>query len=805
MSFEHKRTAEMFNRDAGPVSKQARSQVTNDTKWEPILLDNTNTFAFATVIFNDPFIPGALVLGKSLENHHGDAIDRICFISPEVSNEGRNALELVFNHVIEVPYIEHNVEAVRWKRFKDRYTWVRKCFTKLHCLRLTTYAKVLFLDADVLCMANLADAFERDHPFGILMFDSVVDINNAKGFPDSSVRDRSLKNSYGFAGCFVGFVPSMDTFKDILDLLYTKNYYGRQNYNAGPDEQLVTEYFGGKMESLDAEYCCVSWKAAKIAELGGQVRLLHFVTATPWDFDEKGKIWDDYCIWLQFARSLLLEIPALRPFLPIERMVRFADNNTPEVSSLSLALYLSHELQSTFCPPSSYSDLVRSSKTVVVFVDAESCLEVSYLPLVLPNKLIDFFDVFVFVGNELELSIDHSKFVVMSFEEYNAELETKFEIKKAVTINYHSSKFETAVKPHTLETPLFVYPGTTETDQVVHSYSAHERISFVGLNDVFRTMIPQTKSQSIEFYASLFPNEQYVPPQDNKQIAALFKDRATKRVLLGYLKSSAFRGANRTSLLYALNRADVRGDKAVYKMMHYCVHNAYYNPRSRKNNRAERKAQDFMDRLREAKISIPAGNTFLDYGCGDATISVELGRMLGSGSVYAADVRPIAVKGSNLTFLQVYDNKISIPDNSVDICTCSAVFHHVENFSEVADELMRVLKPGGTLIIKEHDCHTVFFAMWLDVMHGFYSLVTTDPQEDPLHVEMYHSYYRPMKAWKAAFLERSYEFLHSHRVIRDDCYRSCFLVLRKPLVPIVPVVEEKEMEHIEEHTESISE
>ncbi|WP_289161419.1 class I SAM-dependent methyltransferase [uncultured Parabacteroides sp.] len=47
------------------------------------------------------------------------------------------------------------------------------------------------------------------------------------------------------------------------------------------------------------------------------------------------------------------------------------------------------------------------------------------------------------------------------------------------------------------------------------------------------------------------------------------------------------------------------------------------------------------------------------------------------------------------------DGRIDFEDDSFDLITCISVLHHIPNVSYVVSELVRVLKPGGYLIIRE--------------------------------------------------------------------------------------------------------
>ncbi|GIQ91841.1 hypothetical protein KIPB_015274, partial [Kipferlia bialata] len=57
----------------------------------------------------------------------------------------------------------------RWERFKELYDWLPACFTKLACLRLHPYEKVLFFDADMICLGVVDHVFALNAPAGVMM------------------------------------------------------------------------------------------------------------------------------------------------------------------------------------------------------------------------------------------------------------------------------------------------------------------------------------------------------------------------------------------------------------------------------------------------------------------------------------------------------------------------------------------------------------------------------------------------------------------------------------------------------------
>lgn len=113
------------------------------------------------------------------------------------------------------------------------------------------------------------------------------------------------------------------------------------------------------------------------------------------------------------------------------------------------------------------------------------------------------------------------------------------------------------------------------------------------------------------------------------------------------------------------------------------------------------------------KIEMEGCKRFLDAGCGNGFISIEVAKKLGkNGEVYAVDIHEPSIKKvrekiKNLNIkvkaiLADITKKIPIEENSVDIYFMANVLHGIvanEKTDELMKEINRVLKPKGKLII----------------------------------------------------------------------------------------------------------
>lgn len=114
-------------------------------------------------------------------------------------------------------------------------------------------------------------------------------------------------------------------------------------------------------------------------------------------------------------------------------------------------------------------------------------------------------------------------------------------------------------------------------------------------------------------------------------------------------------------------------------------------------------------------MNLQPESVFLDLACGSGLYSVEAAkRKGGKGVVYGVDLwgdgirlleERIKEEGIiNVTPIQSDASSIPLEDNSIDTCLMATVLHDfVEDSTAdaVLDEVARLLKPGGTLVIIE--------------------------------------------------------------------------------------------------------
>jgi len=111
--------------------------------------------------------------------------------------------------------------------------------------------------------------------------------------------------------------------------------------------------------------------------------------------------------------------------------------------------------------------------------------------------------------------------------------------------------------------------------------------------------------------------------------------------------------------------------------------------------------------LREAVGRSPAGAAVVDYGCGDGHLIWTLhhhGLLDHAGSVIGLDISDIRLRrfadntGYN-TLLHAPESDLPVADGSIDVLMSTMVIEHAPNDQWMADQIARVLKPGGQVYL----------------------------------------------------------------------------------------------------------
>lgn len=133
--------------------------------------------------------------------------------------------------------------------------------------------------------------------------------------------------------------------------------------------------------------------------------------------------------------------------------------------------------------------------------------------------------------------------------------------------------------------------------------------------------------------------------------------------------------------------------------------------------------------MRIARKYFTNAKTIMDYGGSNGYMAAELGKILRikKSNNYVVDIPEWSgkkiVPHPDITFVPLNkNNEAEIKSNSIDVVTAWHVLHHIKDLSLAINFIKRVLKPGGRLIIKEHDIRSKDAYNFVDLEHMMFAV-----------------------------------------------------------------------------------
>ncbi|KAK4480455.1 hypothetical protein RD792_013528 [Penstemon davidsonii] len=160
--------------------------------------------AYVTLLYGDEFLLGVRVLGKSIRDT-GSTKDMVALVSDGVSDYAKMLIQ-ADGWIVKTISLLENPNHVRPKRFWGVYT-------KLKIFNMTTYKKVVYLDADTIVVKDIEDVFKCQKFCA------------------------NLKHSERLNSGVLVVEPSEDLFKDMMTKVNTMYSY------TGGDQGFLNSYF----------------------------------------------------------------------------------------------------------------------------------------------------------------------------------------------------------------------------------------------------------------------------------------------------------------------------------------------------------------------------------------------------------------------------------------------------------------------------------------------------------------------------------------------------------------------------------
>lgn len=201
-------------------------------------------FAWVALLHYDTaYFLGAIMLAFSLKKVK-TKYDTVIMVTNDVPEQQIHALKKIYTRVIPIEYINIDKKLIKnyeESRFKD-------VFTKLQCLKLTEYEKIIMIDIDILVTKNMDHLFELNPPAAAI---------RSKMIPHGKVIPKELfiKNNQLIGGINAGVMllkPEVAEYEAILKDITTEQDRFIQFKN--PEQDYLSLRYAGKWTNLDFKY-----------------------------------------------------------------------------------------------------------------------------------------------------------------------------------------------------------------------------------------------------------------------------------------------------------------------------------------------------------------------------------------------------------------------------------------------------------------------------------------------------------------------------------------------------------------------
>jgi ubiquinone/menaquinone biosynthesis C-methylase UbiE len=151
----------------------------------------------------------------------------------------------------------------------------------------------------------------------------------------------------------------------------------------------------------------------------------------------------------------------------------------------------------------------------------------------------------------------------------------------------------------------------------------------------------------------------------------------------------------------------------------------------------------FIGKIVGSLAPLESGSTIVDLGTGPGILSIELHKLVPQAKIIgvdlSSDMLEIARKNADEAGMSDYETRlgkaeeIPIESNSVNLVVTQSSFHEWHDQRKGLSEMLRILKPGGSLILKDYN--RAWLSAWRRGLLKFLLTMVGESYED--HVGMF--------------------------------------------------------------------
>jgi SAM-dependent methyltransferase len=287
-------------------------------------------------------------------------------------------------------------------------------------------------------------------------------------------------------------------------------------------------------------------------------------------------------------------------------------------------------------------------------------------------------------------------------------------------------------------------PKTTYGESIMTNY-----IAFINKNE----SLTMCQKDTILNYHNLI-NRIVPPTNSDNQIKTLFdyiqsSDNIEQYTRL-YILIQFFAGNALTRRIMDTLTTRLMSDREIVSIIAMNGIKIDLRPEYRKCNKWNYAIQSLSKNyITDFKIN-PSKIQYLDIGCGNANKTKLFHKYMNipANNVHCTDILTWGPYGESKTkipfpFEPIINGHLNYPNNSFDFITCMFTLHHINAMEDFIDEIHRILKPNGKIMIIEHSAYTDYDKILIHIQHLLYSALydsRPDYIENPDYINLFNMY-----------------------------------------------------------------
>lgn len=299
-------------------------------------MNNGSNIWCTLVMLGDSYARGAAVAAQSLKDV-GSVYPSWCMVTNDVSKDCVKMLNDIFDNVIEVPFIKHEVAPMKSQKQNQIYgNWIHASFTKWNIYNPKLFPgvdKLCFIDADMIFTKNCDDLFELEPPAMTFSspwmrpyaangyYNPYGELQHGACVSKIAIRRGLECSSVGIAN-MVLVRPIDRHYNVMMDILSAKKIYGCSKCISGFDEQLLAEIILACDNKITHIHQSYNWYTGKTNWLlhNEEPKTLQYYGGKPWDgisteadrANIENAPYEDLKIWWRIADRIITKYPSAR-------------------------------------------------------------------------------------------------------------------------------------------------------------------------------------------------------------------------------------------------------------------------------------------------------------------------------------------------------------------------------------------------------------------------------------------------------------------------------------------------------------